>query len=149
MLSKSRIFSSMSRPTKASVRSFLKRPACVMATLVVSGGGFARRDSLRAAPYSNTEVGVIAGFGGELPHGITFGISGTASRARFDDNIPLFSIDPRDDWRFSARATVGNRGWRVLGFSPQISASYSRVDSSIPYFANDRLRFRFALARYF
>jgi hypothetical protein len=121
----------------------------VTPTLVVSGGGFARRDWLRAAPYSSTELGVIAGFGGELPHGITFGISGTASRAKFDDNIPIFSIDPRADWRYSVRATLGNRGWRVLGFSPQISASYSRVDSSIPYFANDRLRFRFALARYF
>lgn len=118
-------------------------------TLVASGGVFARRDWLRAPAYSNTEFGVIAGVGGELPHGITFGISGTASRAKFDAPIPLFSIDPRDDWRFSARATLGNRGWRVLGFSPQISASYSKMDSSIPYFANDRLRFRFALARYF
>lgn len=121
----------------------------VSRTLIASGGVFARRDWLRAPAYSSTEFGVIAGFGGELPHGITFGVSGTASRARFDAAIPLFSFDPRDDWRFSARATIGNRGWRILGFSPQISASYSRMDSSIPYYANDRLRFRFALARYF
>ncbi|MCW3848195.1 surface lipoprotein assembly modifier [Sphingomonas sp. LB-2] len=121
----------------------------VTSTLVVSGGGFVRRDWLRADAYSSTELGVIAGFGGELPHGITFGISGTASRATFDAPIPIFSIDPRHDWRLSARATIGNRGWRILGFSPQITASYSRTDTNIPYFANDRLRFRFALARYF
>jgi hypothetical protein len=121
----------------------------VSRTLVASGGGFARRDWLRAPAYSSREFGVIAGFGGELPHGITFGISGTASRATFDAAIPIFSFDPRSDWRFTARATLGNRGWRILGFSPQISASYSRMDSSIAYYANDRLRFRFALARYF
>ena len=121
----------------------------VTRSLVVSGGGFMRRDWLTAPAYSNTEFGVTAGFGGELRHGITFGISGTASRARYDEEIPIFSFDPRADWRFSARATLGNRGWRLLGFSPQISASYTRTDSNIAYFSNDRLRFRFALARYF
>ncbi|NML04917.1 surface lipoprotein assembly modifier [Sphingomonas sp. G-3-2-10] len=121
----------------------------VAKSLVVSGGGFVRRDSLKAEAYSNTEIGAIAGFGGELPLGITFGLSGSVSRAKFDAAIPLFSIDPRQDWRYTARATLGNRGWRLWGFSPQVSASYSRIDSSIDYYRNDRLRFRFALARYF
>ncbi|MES2442299.1 MAG: surface lipoprotein assembly modifier [Pseudomonadota bacterium] len=118
-------------------------------TLVASTGVFARRDWLKAGAYSSVELGAIAGFGGELPWGISFGLSGTASRARFDAPMPIFSLDPRKDWRFSARATLGNRRWRLLGFSPQVSASYSRTDSSLSYFANDRLRFRFALARYF
>lgn len=128
---------------------YLTYERAVTKTLVVSGGVFARRDWLRAGAYSSREFGVIAGFGGELPHGITFGISGTASRARFDAPIPIFSFTPRSDWRYTARATLGNRGWRILGFSPQITASYSKMDSSIDYYANDRLRFRFALARYF
>lgn len=131
------------------IGAYLTYERAVSKTLVVSGGGFVRRDWLRADAYSSREFGLIAGFGGELPFGITFGVSGTVSRAKFDAPIPIFSIDPREDWRFSARATVGNRGWRLLGFSPQISASYSRTDTTIPYFANDRLRFRFALARYF
>jgi len=118
-------------------------------TLVASGGVFARRDWLKAGAYSSVEVGATLGFGGELPYGISFGLSGTASRAKFDAPMPLFSLEPRKDWRYSARATLGNRRWRLLGFSPQVSASYSRVDTPITYFANDRLRFRFALARYF
>lgn len=131
------------------VGAYLTYERAVTKTLVVSGGAFARRDWLRAGAYSSRELGLIAGFGGELPLGITFGVSGTVSRAKFDAPIPIFSLDPRDDWRFTARASVGNRGWRLLGFSPQISASYSRMDTTIPYFTNDRLRFRFALARYF
>lgn len=118
-------------------------------SLVVSSGVFARRDWLKAGAYSSLELGVIAGFGGELPYGITFGLSGTASHATFDAPMPIFSLEPRKDWRFSGRATLGNRRWAIWGFSPQVSASYSRIDSSLPYFANDRLRFQFALARYF
>lgn len=121
----------------------------VAKALYVSGGGFVRRDWLAADAYSSKEAGVIAGLGGELRKGITFGLSGSVSRAEFDSNIPVFSIDPRADWRFQARATLGTRSIRVLGFSPQVSGSYSRIDSNIPFFANDRLRFRFAVARYF
>jgi tetratricopeptide (TPR) repeat protein len=118
-------------------------------SLVASTGVFARRDWLKAGAYSSLELGVTAGFGGELPYGITFGLSGSASHASFDAPMPIFSLDPRKDWRFSGRATLGNRRWALWGFSPQVSASYSRIGSSLPYFANDRLRFQFALARYF
>jgi hypothetical protein len=118
-------------------------------SLVVSGGVFARRDWLTERAYSSTELGVIAGFGGELPHGITLGLSGSVSRAVYDAPMTLFSNDPRKDWRYTARATLGDRKLALFGFSPQISASYSRDDATIPFFANDRLRFRFALARYF
>ena len=121
----------------------------VSRSLVASGGVFARRDALVEKAYSSKEAGVIAGFGGELPHGITFGVSGTVSRAVYDAPMFLFSSDPRKDWRFSARATLGNRAIRLWGFSPQVSASYSRTNSTLPYFANDRLRLRFAVARYF
>ncbi len=121
----------------------------VAKALVASGGAFVRRDWLTAPAYSSAEVGVIAGFGGELRHGITFGVSGTASRAVFDAPMPLFSLEPRKDWRFSARATLGDRKIALLGFSPELGVSYSRIDSTIPYYSNDRLRFRIALARYF
>lgn len=121
----------------------------VAKTVVVSGGAFARRDSLNAAPYSNTELGVIAGVGGELPYGISFGLSGTVSHAAYDERLAFFSIDPREDWRYSARATLGNRKIELFGFSPQVSVSYTRTDSSIAYYSNDRLRFRIGIARYF
>ncbi|WP_431470227.1 surface lipoprotein assembly modifier [Sphingosinithalassobacter sp. LHW66-3] len=121
----------------------------VARAIVVSGGVFGRRDSLGAETYSSTELGVIAGVGGELAHGISFGLSGTVSRAEYDAPMAFFSPDPREDWRYTARATLGNRKIRLLGFSPQLSASYTRTDSSLPYFANDRLRFRIGVARYF
>jgi outer membrane protein len=118
-------------------------------SLVASAGLFGRRDWLKAAAFSSTEGGVIAGVGGELPMGISFGLSGSVSRARFDAAMPIFSAEPRADWRSTVRATLGNRRIALWGFSPQVSASYTRVDTPLRFFANDRLRFRFSLARYF
>ncbi|MES2338998.1 MAG: porin family protein [Pseudomonadota bacterium] len=132
---------------QAGLYATVERP--VSRTLVASLGGFARRDWLNAAAYSNTELGVTTGLGGELPLGITFGISGSVSRAAFDAPVALFSADPRHDWRFGGRVTLGNRAIRVLGFSPQVTLSYNRNDSNIAYYATDRVRLRFAVARYF
>lgn len=121
----------------------------VAKAVVASGGLFARRDALREKAYSSTELGLIAGIGGELPYGINLAFSGTASRARYDAPLYFFSLDPRRDWRFSARATLGVRALRIAGLSPSVSATVSRIDSSIDYYAASRVRFRFALARYF
>jgi hypothetical protein len=121
----------------------------VSRTLVASLGVFARRDWLAAAAYSNAELGATAGLGGELPLGINFGLSGSLSRAIFDAPMPLFSADPRSDWRYGGRVTLGNRKLRFLGFSPQVTLSYNRNASSIAYFATDRARIRFSVARYF
>lgn len=118
-------------------------------SLVGTAGVFARRDWLREAAYSNKELGVSAGVGGELPLGINFSLGGSASRARFDAPMPLFSPDPRRDWRFTGRATLGNRAVRVFGFSPELSLTYARNASNIAFFKTDRVRFRLALARYF
>lgn len=117
--------------------------------LVASTSLFVRRDWLRADAYSSTELGGLIGFGGELPAGFNLGLSGGVSHAEYDAAIAFFSPDPRGDWRFNARATLGNRGVRVMGFSPSFSLSYGRNDSSIDYYATERTRFRFALARYF
>ena len=121
----------------------------VSPTMVASLGGFARRDWLTAGAYSNTELGITGGLGGELPLGITFGLSGSVSRAAFDAPIAIFSTDVRNDWRYGGRLTLGNRAIRVLGFSPQVMLSYNRNASNIAYFATDRLRLRFSVARFF
>jgi outer membrane protein len=118
-------------------------------SLVGAVGAFVRRDWLKEAAYSSTELGVTAGFGGELPYGLNFGLTGSASRARFDAPMLFFSSDPRADWRFTGRATLGNRKVRVFGFSPELSLTYARTDSTLPLYSTDRLRFRVALARYF
>lgn len=121
----------------------------VAPTLVASVGVFARRDALKAAAYSNTEIGASLGFGGELPLGVNFGIGGNASRVLFDAAQPIFSADPRHDWRYGARLSLGNRKLRVFGFSPQVTLSYNRNASTLAYYSTDRLRLRFSVARYF
>lgn len=121
----------------------------VARSFVTSAGLFVRRDALRAAAYSSVELGALAGLGGELPLGFNLGLSGSASRALFDAPIPLFSDAPRHDWRFSLRATLGNRAFNWRGFSPTIGISWGRIDSTLPFYANNRTRLRVALARYF
>ncbi|NIJ19005.1 hypothetical protein FHS95_000674 [Sphingomonas naasensis] len=118
-------------------------------SLVGSVGLFGRRDWLDAPAYSSKEAGLSLAVGGELPHGINFSLSGTGSRAVYDAAVPFFSNDPRRDWRWSTRATLGNRKIRVFGFSPELSVTYARTSSNIPFYSTDRVRFRAALARYF
>ncbi|MBB5698996.1 surface lipoprotein assembly modifier [Sphingomonas yantingensis] len=118
-------------------------------TLVASGGLFARRDWLNQAAWSSRELGGTLGLGGELPLGVNFGVSGTVSRAAFDAPIEFFSPDARRDWRLVGRATIGYRKLRFLGFSPQVSYSYTRTATPITIYDNKRSRFTFALARYF
>jgi len=36
-----------------------------------------------------------------------------------------------------------------MGFSPELQASYALTDASLEYYKTSRLRFNFALARYF
>lgn len=107
------------------------------------------KSCVRDNAYSNTELGGVVGIGGELPKGFNFGVSAGASHASYDAPIPLFSPDPRHDWRYNLNATLGNRAIRVWGFSPSVRVSYSCGDSSIPYYTTERTRVRFALARYF
>ncbi|NJR79922.1 surface lipoprotein assembly modifier [Sphingomonas corticis] len=121
----------------------------VAKAIVASGGIFARRDALTSAAFSSTEGGVIAGIGGELPLGLNVAVSGTASRAVYDAPLYFFSAAARRDWRFTARATLGVRAWRIAGLSPSINASVSRIDSTLDYYAATRMRYRFTLARYF
>ena len=97
-------------------------------SLIGSVGIFGRRDWLNEAAWSNKEVGGSLAVGGELPHGINFSLSGTASRAIYDAPTQFFSAEPRRDWRWSARATLGSRGIRVFGFSPELSLAYARTD---------------------
>jgi hypothetical protein len=117
--------------------------------IVLSAGPFLRRDWLNERAYSSTEIGANAGIGGELRFGINFGLSAGVSRARYDAPITLFDVSPRRDWRLVSRATLGNRKIRVLGLSPQVSWSFSRIDSSLTLYKTSRSRFEFTLARYF
>lgn len=128
---------------------YLSYERALSTSIVASLSPFARRDWLNAAGYSNTEVGMNAGVGGELPKGFNVGLGFGASRALFDATLPFFATAPRRDWRGTARLMVGNRKLAMFGLSPQIGWSVSRIDSSIGFFRTSRNRFEFSLARYF
>jgi outer membrane protein len=118
-------------------------------SMVASATAFVRRETLESKTYSSTEIGGNIGIGGELPHGINAGLSGGISRALFDAPLAYLSFDRRKDWRFNARAYVGLRSLRVLGFSPSLTYTYNGINSSLPLYASDRHRLQLGLARYF
>lgn len=117
--------------------------------MYVAGGPFLRRDWLRAAAYSSTELGGTAAFGGEFPLGVTLGASGSVSRAVFDAPAGIFSRAPRDDWRFATRLSLGNRKLRLFGLSPQVSWTTATVNSSVDFYRTARSRMAFEVARFF
>lgn len=118
-------------------------------SMIASASLFARRDLLTSDSYSSREFGANLGLGGELPLGISAGLSGGVARAAYDAPLALFGSDPRKDWRFNARAQLGLRSLRFLGFSPSLTYSFTQAKSSLTLYDNSRHRLRFALARYF
>ena len=118
-------------------------------SLIASASLFVRRESLHLDAYSNTEFGGSVGIGGELPHGLNAGLSVGISRVLFDAPLPILSPQDRRDWRFNGRAYIGARSLRVWGFSPSLTYTFNRADSSLDLYRTTRHRFQFGLARYF
>ena len=99
-------------------------------SLIASASVFARRDLLNADGFSSFNYGINLGIGGELPFGLNAGVSASISRSEFDAPLLLYSSENREDWRGFARAYIGSRKVKFLGFSPSIDYNYSRVDSN-------------------
>ncbi len=118
-------------------------------SLIASASIFARRDLLESDGFSSLNYGLNMGIGGELPLGFNAGVSGSISRSVFDEAIIFYSAEKRSDWRSYARAYVGNRKVRFLGFSPSIDYNYSRVDSNYDLYQMNRHRVNFKLAKFF
>ena len=118
-------------------------------SVIASASLFARRDLLKSSAYSDKEVGLSLGLAGELPLGLTAGISGGVSKAWYDSPLGILSSSARDDLRINGSFNLGVRSLRMLGFSPSINLSYAKNDSNVTLFKNERKRVRFALARYF
>lgn len=121
----------------------------VRRAMIASATAYVRRDLLEADAYSSTSYGIDLGIGGELPMGINAGLSGGVGRASFDAPLLLFSDEERRDWLFNARAYVGLRSVKLLGFSPSATYTYGRIATNYELYRNDRHRIRFNLARYF
>jgi len=118
-------------------------------SMIASASLFARADRLNEAAYSSNEFGLSLGIGGELPHGINAGVTGTASRATFAAPLAALSNDPRADWRLAGRIYAGVRSLRLMGFSPSVSYIYTLNASSLSLYESKRSRFAFSLARFF
>ncbi|WP_293882852.1 porin family protein [Sphingomonas sp.] len=121
----------------------------VMRSMVASASLFYRTERLKSKIYSDDEIGLNLGIGGELKHGINAGISGGISHASYKAPLLSLSANPRADWRYNARIYAGLRSVRVLGFSPSVAYTYSRIDSSMILYQSNRSRLSFNLARYF
>lgn len=118
-------------------------------SLIASASVFARRDLLKENAFSSFNYGVNLGIGGEMPLGLNAGVSASISRSDFDAPLLLYSTEHRRDWRGFARAYVGSRKIKVLGFSPSVDYNYSRVDSNYALYQMSRHRVNFKFARYF
>ncbi len=110
---------------------------------------FGRRELVNSKSYSGNEIGLNVGIGGDLPKGVSIGVSAGVSHAGYDAPVLIFSNDPRKDWRYNARVQLGLRSVRIWGFSPSLTYNYNRVDSSLGLYRTDRHRVRFGLMRYF
>ncbi|ATW03630.1 hypothetical protein CHN51_08845 [Sphingorhabdus sp. YGSMI21] len=117
--------------------------------LIASASVFARRDLLNAEGFSSFNYGVNLGLGGELPLGLNAGVAASVSRSAFDAPLLLYSTEKRQDWRGFARAYMGSRKIKFLGFSPSVDYVYSRVDSNYDLYEMSRHRVNFKFARYF
>ena len=84
-----------------------------------------------------------------MPFGLNAGVSASISRSEFDAPLLLYSSENREDWRGFARAYIGSRKVKFLGFSPSIDYNYSRVDSNYDLYQMSRHRVNFKFARYF
>ncbi len=116
---------------------------------IASASLFGRVDSLNSKAYSDKSFGASLGIGGELPWGINAGLNGSVSRALYQEPQYLYSNDKRQDWRFFSRAYLGLRSFKLLGFSPSVEYTFSKIDSNYTLYRSDRHRFNFKLARYF
>src|SRR5690554_308826 len=118
-------------------------------SFIASASLFARRDLLNSDGYSSTNYGVNLGIGGELPLGLNAGISGSISRSTYDEALLRYSTEKREDWRSYARAYIGSRKIRFLGFSPSADYNYSRVDSNYDLYQMNRHRVNFKMTKFF
>jgi outer membrane protein len=127
---------------------FISYEQVLRRSMVASLTGFVRREPLRSDAYSNTEFGMTAGVGGELPWGLNAGLTGQVSRANFDAPLAIFG-ETRRDWRMQGRAYLGARDIRLAGFSPSLTYTYSTTRSTIDLYDFDRHRVEVTVARYF
>ncbi|WP_109355074.1 surface lipoprotein assembly modifier [Sphingorhabdus sp. EL138] len=118
-------------------------------SLIASASIFARRDLLDSDQFSSLNYGMNLGVGGEMPFGLNAGISASISRSTFDEANTFYSTEKRRDWRTFARAYIGSRQIKVLGFSPSIDYNYSRVDSNYDLYQMNRHRVNFKFAKFF
>ncbi|WP_373492342.1 surface lipoprotein assembly modifier [Parasphingorhabdus sp.] len=121
----------------------------VSKSMIASASLFVRRDLLNADGFSSFNFGINIGIGGELPLGLNTGVAASVSRSTYDAPLLLYSSDERQDWLGFARAYVGSRKLKFLGFSPSIDNNYSRVDSNHVLYEMSRHRVNFKFARYF
>jgi hypothetical protein len=117
--------------------------------LTASVSLYARRDALRDRAYASTEVGGAASLAYYLGPDFSGSLSLGIGRAWFDAPIPYLATFAREDWRPSASLSLTTRHPILWGFYPSLAYTYGRTSSSLPFYASERHRLRFGVARTF
>jgi hypothetical protein len=110
---------------------------------------YARRHWLGSAAFSNTELGVHAGVSRYLGKYLLASLSLGLSRAAFDGPQEWLSPDPHRDWRLHGSLSARTRQPLLGGLHPNLSYTFGRTSSSLPFYDADRHALRIGVDRSF
>ena len=118
------------------------------AVTYAQGGLGVDYSTAKAVNNGSFSPGVNAGVRREFGAGFTLGLYLNASRTLWHDNFNFFNYRRKDNYR-AATLTALKRDWRLYGFAPEFSLTWSETRSNIDVFANRRLRAGFNFTRDF
>lgn len=121
----------------------LLNPALSLSTSI-----YGRRERLGSDAFSNYDLGAYGGLSAFLPLQLKGGFSAGVSRILFDGPLVYYSPNARRDWRYTGSIWLMPREAFGPGLWPSISYTYSRTDSSLPFYSSGRHRVRAGVARY-
>lgn len=121
--------------------------ALTPSSAVTAKAGVSRHDA-RIDPYSNWSGFIAAGYFRDLPMGFSAYAEPSLSIARYDEALVAFGRKRSDTIR-SVQLTLLNRHLVLTRFTPRISYTYTRQDSSIALYDFTRSRFEIGLTTTF
>lgn len=114
-------------------------------TTSASAALFVRHQSLGSRAYSSTELGLHTGLSRYLGPHLTASLSLGVSRAVFDAAQAWLSQEPRRDWRVYGTLSGRTRRPLLWRLHPNVSYTFGRTESSVPFFDADRHALRLGM----
>jgi hypothetical protein len=110
---------------------------------VIIGASTARNDA-----FAFHAAGGTLGATSELSHGITLGAQASLLRSNYLAPDPFFG-QTRGDTTLQFEASIQQRAWHYMGFSPRLVLSRTINSSNIPFYSYTRTLVQIALTRNF